>query len=743
MQLLPKWTLTDRFPAFYDTESGSTIEQTARVYGAMQTLIQEYNTFVEEINSRITGFEGETKEEVEQFKTCITELVHNFIHCIESKIDKQDVVIGDAVAYMKTNLVKTTNEAVAKLAEDGDIVCTDEVAREWIANQPNYVTPQMFGAVGDGVTDDTAAFIAADQSERDVYVPIGKYVVNNFTFDSAKEWLFERSKTDQWFDGGKTGETHADRDYDDCAVILSSTGLTIDKGAKISNMVLRYNGSEEPANRPVGLQMKCSYCELHSLHVSKFYIGLNFGEGSGGHSSYVRVTDLYAWYNYFCGVRLAGTNTEQVNFISFYDCNAGSNGVSVHDKTVAPDTSRGYGFYIGTANSVLISNADVSSNETCGVYLNSSDANNTPRGIVVDTIYAEHNKHSNIYFNNGLDSDTCRCRFVDISNAFFINDETDEFFTQNVYMANVFIPPTVSLLEVRGDTSLYDGYSPSINMARAGINPQGFYSFYGMGGNTYKITLDVMPLGTGNITFQNILCKYDYKTAGGSYYELRARDAENNLLSSFGSFTVPVTEGERKKFVYYASLPDSYDGRTFVCKSMNTGVSYTLLDGCIENVTTLKSTETVYGNVPAGVLRMNGTTHQVYDGSAWKDTCASNYTDVGNTDASTTFPSTLENYKVVMIEGILCGVEKDDVNPGSGYVDRLRITGTGMRRPTGTGHSTGAAEIVTFAYTLLKGTNNRYSFQSNGSYLMTCTREATPTITYSAYTTVNKIYAVY
>ena len=37
-----------------------------------------------------------------------------------------------------------------------------------------YVTPQMFGAKGDSITDDTAAFQAAINASRNVYVPLGK-----------------------------------------------------------------------------------------------------------------------------------------------------------------------------------------------------------------------------------------------------------------------------------------------------------------------------------------------------------------------------------------------------------------------------------------------------------------------------------------------------------------------------------------------------------------------------------------
>ena len=34
---LPKWILTNKFPAFHDTESLTAIEQTARVYGKIRS----------------------------------------------------------------------------------------------------------------------------------------------------------------------------------------------------------------------------------------------------------------------------------------------------------------------------------------------------------------------------------------------------------------------------------------------------------------------------------------------------------------------------------------------------------------------------------------------------------------------------------------------------------------------------------------------------------------------------------
>ena len=50
---LPHWVITNKKPGFYDTDSGSTIEQTAQVYRKMNELVVEYNAFVDETNKFI------------------------------------------------------------------------------------------------------------------------------------------------------------------------------------------------------------------------------------------------------------------------------------------------------------------------------------------------------------------------------------------------------------------------------------------------------------------------------------------------------------------------------------------------------------------------------------------------------------------------------------------------------------------------------------------------------------------
>lgn len=117
MFLLPHWVLSDKYPAFYDTISGSGIEQTAKVYGAMREFIKDYNNFVEEFNNSLEQFELETKAEQDCFKACITQLMETYIKSIDVTIDKQNLKIDNAVEYMKDNIHETAvdilNAAIA------------------------------------------------------------------------------------------------------------------------------------------------------------------------------------------------------------------------------------------------------------------------------------------------------------------------------------------------------------------------------------------------------------------------------------------------------------------------------------------------------------------------------------------------------------------------------------------------------------------------------------------------------
>lgn len=113
MKNLPNWILTNPFPTFYDAESGTVIQQTGKVYAAMQELINEHNQFIIDIQNQINKIdEGNT-----EFKQCLTKIVEDYIKTIDEKIKLQDQKIESAIS-------KVSDESIKGAIEQGKIVAT-------------------------------------------------------------------------------------------------------------------------------------------------------------------------------------------------------------------------------------------------------------------------------------------------------------------------------------------------------------------------------------------------------------------------------------------------------------------------------------------------------------------------------------------------------------------------------------------------------------------------------------------
>ena len=129
---LPHWVLTDPQPAFYDCESATAVQQTAKIYAKIQELITIYNDFVRDVNRYITEFEEGIIKDFNCFQNCIIKTMNDYIETIDMKIDLQDnkieesinnqnATIQNAVDYMKNNLVSTVTTLFNNAVHNGDI----------------------------------------------------------------------------------------------------------------------------------------------------------------------------------------------------------------------------------------------------------------------------------------------------------------------------------------------------------------------------------------------------------------------------------------------------------------------------------------------------------------------------------------------------------------------------------------------------------------------------------------------
>lgn len=118
---LPFWVLTDLQPAFYESESGTVLQQMSRVYAKLQEVLKYYNDFTREVNRYIDEFESGIINDFECFKNCVIKTMNDYITSIDIKIDMQDTDIQNAIDYMKNNIVTTTENIINEAIENGSL----------------------------------------------------------------------------------------------------------------------------------------------------------------------------------------------------------------------------------------------------------------------------------------------------------------------------------------------------------------------------------------------------------------------------------------------------------------------------------------------------------------------------------------------------------------------------------------------------------------------------------------------
>ena len=108
MNTLPRWVLANPFPAIHDFESLTVNEQTARIYGAMNQLINEYNQFADTVNEQNSKFTESEQEARKEFELQITKVMREFRCAMEQ--------------YLKMNLENTAADLINAAIEDGRIL---------------------------------------------------------------------------------------------------------------------------------------------------------------------------------------------------------------------------------------------------------------------------------------------------------------------------------------------------------------------------------------------------------------------------------------------------------------------------------------------------------------------------------------------------------------------------------------------------------------------------------------------
>ena len=139
VEFLPPWIETGLQPAFYDKESGTVLQQTARMYARVNMLIRMFNKLSKN-----------TKTTVEDYINQFNEL-HDYVHDYFDNLDVQEEI----------------NNKLDEMVENGDL---EEIINDYLYT---FGVPyEKFGAVGDGVTDDYAAIKATHEYANTNGIPV-------------------------------------------------------------------------------------------------------------------------------------------------------------------------------------------------------------------------------------------------------------------------------------------------------------------------------------------------------------------------------------------------------------------------------------------------------------------------------------------------------------------------------------------------------------------------------------------
>ena len=238
IDVLPPWVETGLQPAFYDLESGTVLQQTARMYAKVRELTVAFNTFTENVTNEINTFEQNTNDEIKRFEGVVNDTVeeyigkfndlHDYVEDYFENLDVQEEINNklddmlesgqlqeiidqfvqsnvawtfDSVADMQssTNLIEgsfaqttgyyTSNDQGggiyqiiahgAETIDGGKYIALSDSLTAMLITENDSVSVRQYGAYGDGTHDDTTAIQNALNAYTTVTMPDGHYKVTD------------------------------------------------------------------------------------------------------------------------------------------------------------------------------------------------------------------------------------------------------------------------------------------------------------------------------------------------------------------------------------------------------------------------------------------------------------------------------------------------------------------------------------------------------------------------------------
>lgn len=111
IELMPKWVLENSTPSFYDKDSVTVIQATAKLYAKMNELITDYLEFIKDLNEDNETFKANIDNEIELFKTSIRQEFQDFIDAVDLKLEGYEHTLDDFRDSVEEVVIQVWNEA--------------------------------------------------------------------------------------------------------------------------------------------------------------------------------------------------------------------------------------------------------------------------------------------------------------------------------------------------------------------------------------------------------------------------------------------------------------------------------------------------------------------------------------------------------------------------------------------------------------------------------------------------------
>lgn len=304
-------------------------EYTGKLTDLTESLQAQYNSFVEAVNARcdahnetvsaaLTDYQQKLNTELNSFEQTVNATVANFTESmgnsmhefrtsleqtVTERLAAQDGKISDAEMYMRTNLTATVTTLIGDMHANGEFadIIEGEVFNDLETTIRSFdaLSVKYFGAVGDGVTDDTTAFNLAFSLFGTKYnalvIPEGTYHVKSVAFPNNSV-VFANNAT------LKRSE------HDGSAFITFGTGSTVYGNLSVDGD--KENATTENEN---GVQFRAncrSYGVITSCNNSKHGITV---ESNNTHNS------LIAYNNGKTGTAAGDGNADGIYILNVHD----------------------------------------------------------------------------------------------------------------------------------------------------------------------------------------------------------------------------------------------------------------------------------------------------------------------------------------------------------------------------------------------------------------------------------------